>query len=127
VDDKTKQEGLILSEIIWHGQAGHFVCWRRCVWHLCTEVNGYVISTLGEFFPDMHHDNLGEMEPMGLTPNEMYESMVFEVMGHCHCGCGHPTISGSELVTQRYKTPLEARLGHMALIEEYKNKSHQNT
>ena len=116
--DKTK--------IIWHGQAGHFVCWRRCIWHLCTEVNGYVISTIGEFYPDMHYDNMGEMESLGLVPEQFYESGVFEVGGHCSCGCGQPLQSGSALYMNRYKTPLEARLEHMKLVEEYSKKVHEN-
>ena len=112
-----------MSEIIWHGQAGHFVCWRDCLWHLCSEVNGYVISTLGEYYRNRPQNQIGEMERLGIEPDSFYESMVFEVQGHCDCGCGHPKISGSSLDMNRYKTPLEARLGHMALIEEYSKKT----
>jgi hypothetical protein len=89
-------------------------------------VNGYVISTLGEFFPNMHHDYLGEMESLGIVPEQFYESAVFEISGHCDCGCGQPIQSGSALIMERYKTPLEARLGHMKLIEEYSTKEHKN-
>lgn len=112
-----------MSEIVWHGQAGHFVGWRDCQWHLCTEVNGYIISTLGEYIPNRQRNTVGQAMPLGLSPDDLYESMIFEVGGHCPCGCGHPTQSGSSLDMNRYKTPLEARLGHMKLVEEYSKKT----
>ena len=74
----------------------------------------------------MHYDNMGEMESLGLVPEQFYESGVFEVGGHCSCGCGQPLQSGSALYMNRYKTPLEARLEHMKLVEEYSKKVHEN-
>lgn len=37
---------------IWQPHAGHFIGGRYCKFFLNTYVNGYIVSTVGEYFPD---------------------------------------------------------------------------
>ncbi len=37
---------------IWMPHAGHLCVGDRCKFHLNTYVNGYIVSTVGEYFPD---------------------------------------------------------------------------
>lgn len=37
---------------VWMPCAGHFICARYCRYHLNTYVNGYIVSTIGEYCPD---------------------------------------------------------------------------
>ena len=39
------------SEWIWMGHAGHLCVASRCRFHLNTYVNGYIVSTVGEYWP----------------------------------------------------------------------------
>ena len=34
---------------IWMGHAGHFILGHKCRFHLSTYVNGYIVSTVGEY------------------------------------------------------------------------------
>lgn len=105
--------------MIWYGNAGHLCVSRKCEFHLCTEVNGYVVSTVGEYYPN--GINM-PMEPVGLMPKELYETMIFEFSGsRCKCGCGLPD-TGRSLCMDRYATPKEANEGHIRYCEEYAKK-----
>lgn len=105
--------------MIWYGNAGHLCVSSDCRFHLCTEVNGYLVSTVGEYYP------YGEktMKPVGLMPKDLYETMVFKMSGsRCKCGCGLPDIILSALICDRYATPKEANENHMKYCEEYAKK-----
>lgn len=40
------------ADWIWMPHAGHCVIKEKCQFHLCTYVNGYLVSTIGEYWPD---------------------------------------------------------------------------
>jgi hypothetical protein len=102
--------------MIWYGNAGHFCNSRKCRFHLCTEVNGYVISTIGEYYPTSEK----EMERLGVGSKDFYETLVYSVSGdRCKCGCNQPNYSASTIEMVRYATPKEANEGHIKLCEKY--------
>jgi hypothetical protein len=105
------------SEWKWYGNAGHNIVSSRCRFHLTTEVGKYFVSTVGEFFVN---DTDKEPDTVGL--DRLYESMVFEVGGHCPCGCGLPLIKGNEVDFEPSQTPAEATANHMKLCEKWGNK-----
>lgn len=112
------------SEWRWFGNAGHFICSFDCRFHLCTLVGNVLVSTVGEYFPDyqvrevlaasrgIKLEGRGDerkyqwlrehgYEEIGL--GRKYETMAFRAGEPCsapECGCGLPTISGSELTTR---------------------------
>ena len=54
------------------GQAGHFIASNRCLFHLHTHVNGYCVSTVGEYFVRSE-----DTAPTTIGPERLYETMVF--------------------------------------------------
>jgi hypothetical protein len=76
----------------WYGSAGHFIGGPECRFHLCTEVGGYLVSTVGEYFPNGRDGH--EAKEIGL--DRLYETFVFKLKrGHARCdvddcGCGLP-------------------------------------
>ena len=40
-----------VSDWIWFGTPGHFICANYCRFHLCTRVGDYLVSTVGEYVP----------------------------------------------------------------------------
>src|SRR5919106_127620 len=43
-----------MTELKWFGHAAHFICGRWCRFHLATQVGDYLVSTVGEYWPE--HD-----------------------------------------------------------------------
>jgi len=87
------------SDWIWMPHPGHFICSYACRFVLNTYVNGYIVSTVGEYFPDsrvreiMANCRNVKIEGQGDTwdanylkkigyeeigANRKYESMVFK-------------------------------------------------
>jgi len=84
---------------------------------MCTEVGEYMISTIGEYYPNSSPD---KMKPIGVGSKNFYETYVFTLDGtRCGCGCGLPGYNLSEIDGIRYETPKEANEGHMKMIEKY--------
>lgn len=107
----------------WFGNAGHFICGNDCRFHLFTRVGDYLISTVGEYWPDSqvrkihanfhdpewlranahlkgYHFDAAYRERFGFEKigyDRTYETMVFRMGGECECGCGQPQIDPSEL------------------------------
>lgn len=132
----------------WFGHAAHFICGRDCQFHLATLVNGYLVSTVGEYWPDrlvreIHaesHDRGWLAENRHLRGDvfdaaymtrfgyerigwdRTYETMVFEAGQPCLgvCNCGLPSINGSELDFAGYNDAGAATEGHMAMVAKYR-------
>ena len=132
----------------WFGNAGHLIVGHWCRFHLCTEVNGYLVSTVGEYWPERSTREIhAEVhDPRWLAKNahlkgdyfdaayfarfgyetigcdRTYETMVFKAGAPCTakgCGCGLPTIDGSELDFKGYNDAASATAGHMAMVAKY--------
>ena len=126
-----------MQEIKWFGSVGHFCCGQWCRFHLTTLVNGFLISTIGEYVHPRHSNGSEAKEAAWLKDNwpgeeigygRKYETMVFKAGEPCSCGCGLPKIDGSDIDAQGYNTAKEATEGHMSLVEKYKTEdAPQNT
>ena len=132
----------------WFGSAGHLIVSHWCRFHLCTQVGKYLVSTVGEYWPERRvreihaevHDPKWLAENMHLKGDyfdsaymkrfgfeeigcdRKYETMVFEAGTPCaskDCGCGLPSISGSELEANGYNSAADATQGHIKLCRKY--------
>lgn len=135
---------------IWYGHAGHFICGRWCRFHLATKVGKYLVSTVGEYWPEravreIHaqvHDPAWLIENGQLLGDEFdnaymkrfgyeeigmdrkFETMVFVAGRPCRipdCNCGLPTIYSSEIDMQSYSIAGEAAAGHIDLCFKWAN------
>ena len=136
----------------WFGHAGHFICSRWCQFHLCTLVGKYLVSTVGEYWPERGNREIHAKvyDPKWLQENihrkgddfdavymkrfgfetigcdRKYETMVFLAGAVCKvkdCKCGIPSISGSELDFGGYNSAGAAAKGHHKLCEKWASKS----
>lgn len=131
------------------GHAGHLIVGAWCRFHLCTQVGGYLVSTVGEYWPErpsreIHaqvHDlpwlkankhlkgdafDAAYMERFGYSEvgfARKYETMVFRLTnGECDCGCGLPQVADwSELDFASAKTAKDAAEAHERLCQQYES------
>lgn len=126
-------------EWVWYGHAGHFTCAQWCRYHPCTKVGRYLVSTVGEYWPERAEENIAlkgdafdnaymkrfGFETMGASPH-CYETMVFKLtQGKCEskdCGCGLPNVDYSEIEGQRSMTAGEASAFHMKMCKKWSTK-----
>ena len=127
----------------WFGNVGHFICGFDCRFHLCTKVGAYLVSTVGQYFPDESvRESVAEsrgirlvgrgddrkadymrrigFEEIGL--NRTFETMVFlagEPCAEVACGCGLPKISGESLAFAAYSDAGAATAGHMEICRRW--------
>lgn len=132
------------AEWRWFGCPGHLVVALDCRFHLCTQVGGFLVSTVGEYLPDapvreilcecrgIALDGRGDarladyLQKVGfeeLGVGRTYETMVFRTTGDvCHhpgCSCGLPTIALDCLDMDGYTTAGAATIGHLKLCQKY--------
>lgn len=131
------------SQWKWFGNAGHFICSPWCRFHLCTQVEEYLVSTVGEYVPDSEAREIfaecrnvklkgrGEarladyMQKIGFEDigcGRKYETMVFVAGKPCDadgCNCGLPSITGSELDMAGYNDAGAATAGHLAMCKKW--------
>lgn len=127
----------------WFGNAAHFICGFDCRFHLATLVNGYIVSTVGEYFPDegsreilasskgiklegrgdaRKYDFMKKYGYEEIGCDRKYETMVFKAGPVCvrkGCACGLPEIDGSELDFSGYNDAGAATRGHMAMCKAW--------
>ena len=112
---------------------GHFIGGQSCCFHLNTYVNGYIVSTVGEYAPSHVFEN-GAMrprrdddpvEPFGYPrESSLYETMVFrakkseETDAKWQC-CPWRQADGHDLDFKRYATATDAVAGHEAMLKKY--------
>ena len=112
--------GLVVSAVKnwkWFGNAGHFIAWRSCRFHLCTLVGKHIVSTVGDYHPS------GSEKAETIGCDRLFETMVFEAGTVCKCGCGQPEIAGDELDFEGYNEVAAATEGHMRLCAKWAKKS----
>lgn len=136
------------SKWIWMPHAGHFICGKDCEFHLNTYVGKYIVSTVGELWPEkvvreIHaevHDkkwweenkqklgdnfNYAYMKKFGFMEigwGRLYETMVFRAKKSDHVCCPWRMISGEDLEANSYNKPEEAFKGHYAMCEKWSKK-----
>ena len=106
------------SEWKWFGFPGHFISARNCRFRLCTQVGGYLVSTVGSYWP-----TIGEGEEQEIGCGRKYETMVFRAGEPCTqkgCNCGQPVLDPAlELAMIGCNTPDEAQRNHMVTCARY--------
>ena len=131
------------KELVFMPHPGHFICARDCEFFLNTYVNGFIISTVGELFPDapvreIYAESRGiKLEGMGdarradyrkkvgyeeLGYERKYETMVFLAQKSEHKCCPWRIVSGRDLEMEGYNDPGEAYRGHMKFCKKYSKK-----
>ena len=117
----------------------HLIISRRCEFVLATYVGKYIVSTVGEYWPDriireIHaevHDpkwfsenkhlqgdyfNNAYFKKFGyeqIGANRIYETMVFKAKKSKSKCCAYTIISGKSIDFDGYNTPEKAFKGHM--------------
>ena len=128
------------SKWVWMPHAGHFICSNECQFHLNTYVGGFIVSTVGEYFPsdDVReilaksrgvvltgkgdHRRAQYMKKIGFEEigfQRKYETMVFRAERSSDSCCPFRVADFSELDSRGYNDPGEALAGHMELCEKW--------
>jgi hypothetical protein len=137
------------SQWKWFGNAGHLIIASWCRFHLCTQIGEYMISTVGEYWPDrpvreIHADvhdpewlkqygilrgdtfDAKYLERFGYEEigcDRKFETMVFKAGAPCKtkdCDCGLPwPTEWGKLNSNGYNTAGDATRGHMAMCEKW--------
>ena len=99
------------------GCAGHFICSHDCRFHIHTHVNGYCVSTVGEYRPPYIEAGKG-WEEIGY--GRIYETMVFKLPNNASCGNSGKHIEDyGELECVGYNDHDAANAGHEAMCTKY--------
>lgn len=107
------------GKIIWMPHAGHFIRGERCQFRLNTYVNGYIVSTVGEFVSsikptDAPFQNIGS--------NRLYETMVFHAKRSEHKCCPYRAMTGTDLDSAGYNEADAACKGHLEMVKKWSRK-----
>lgn len=106
------------SDWKWYGMAAHFICAGDCLFHMATEVGGYMVSTVGDLRSRERNGDRGERRDVGY--GRTYETFVLNTTGgRCDCGCGMPVIDPMEIDSEPANDPETARVNHMAMCDKY--------
>ena len=124
-----------MSAQTWMPHAGHFICGHMCRFRLNTHVNGYIVSTVGEYAPNHVFDrSLGPTatsqmrmrrdddpcEEVGFE--RMYETMVFPAVEGIHACCPFEAVVEKQVDFAAYNDSDAAFAGHMAMLEKWGSK-----
>lgn len=127
-----------MKDWIFMPHAGHLIVGKDCVYHLNTFVNGYIVSTVGEWWPDripreihakvydptwfLANKHLGVqnfdfeyMKKFGfmeIGANRTYETLVFTAKKDRSKCCPYVAADWSELDMSAYNDPDSATIGH---------------
>ena len=128
---------------VWMPHAGHFILGYKCRFRLNTYVNGYIISTVGEYIPDGAVIDICRPEFKHLKGDakeyayqkkygceeigcgRKYETMVFMGQRSSHKCCPYGVAEFSELDFAGYSTPEDAYKGHMKMCLKFDKKDSQ--
>lgn len=122
-----KKQTISAEKWKWYGMAGHFIVADKCLHHLCTRVGRYLISTVGNYYPNGSRIGLkSEREEIGC--GRLFETFVFDLgrkPGECECGCGLPKPQGgmSEIDALPANDEKTADANHMKMCRKYARKA----
>lgn len=101
---------------VWMPHAGHFCGASKCLFKLNTYVGKYIVSTVGEYFPDGN-----KIEEIGM--NRTYETMIFKAKkSTTHKCCPYVVSHLMELDMKGYNHPEDAYVGHIKLCKKWSKK-----
>lgn len=131
------------------GHAGHLCVGDECQFHMATYVGGYVVSTVGEWWPSRasreihakiydpawfteHNGKKGDAFDceyrkrfgfMEIGCDSHYETMVFKAKRNAKDGCcPWIMLSGHDEDAQRSDSPAEAMATHMMMCAKWSKK-----
>lgn len=135
---------------VWMPHPGHLIVSDMCRFVLNTYVGGYIVSTVGEYWPsrevrlihakvqdekwlqDNSHlkgndfDNAYMkrfgFERLGAGEDDIYETMVFKARKTKHGCCPWTQVPGLDVEMDRYSTPEAARIGHLKMCNKWSRK-----
>lgn len=137
----------------WMPHAGHLIIGHMCRFRLNTHVNGYIISTVGEYVPDsavrkiyrevrgLPTDKIGGAEEMDFIKitggvdgygeeiglDRKYETMVFRAMKSKRKCCPYEMRSADNIDYQGYNLAADAYKGHLKMVAKYAKKVAKKT
>ena len=130
---------------VWMPHAGHFICGNDCRFHLTTYVGGYLVSTVGEYWPDrqvreihagIHNRtwfdenkhrkgddfDTAYMKEFGFIEiglDRKYETMVFKAKKSADGCCPFRILDGTELDFMGYQDGKSAYEGHIKMCKKW--------
>ena len=128
---------------VWMPHAGHLIVGHDCRFHLNTWVGNFIVSTVGEYWPDepireinaqsrgvvlvgrgdeRRADYMKKIGYEEIGCNRKYETMVFPAMKSSDACCPYTAKSWSELDTSGYNTADDAMRGHYKMCRKWANK-----
>ena len=121
-----------MSKRVELAHAGHFICGHMCQMRRATYVNGYIVSTVGEYAPSSVWVGGGfrtrrsddPFEPIGAGPH-LYETYVFHAKRRRGVGskcCPYVMSDASEIEGKRHMTADEAVAFHEKTVRKYERK-----
>lgn len=125
--------------------AAHFICGDKCRFHLATYVGGYIVSTVGEYWPERNareiHAKIYDEEWLRdnkhlkgdtfdhayfkrfgyeqIGCDRLYETMVFRAKSAAGECCPWQIDSGHNEDFKGYNDASEAFKGHMAMCKKW--------
>lgn len=137
-----------MSDWKWFGHAAHLIVSDKCRFHLATKVGKYLVSTVGEYWPERPSREIHAKvyDPKWLEENQhlkgdtfdsaymkrfgfetvgcdrKYETFVFKAGAPCTakgCDCGLPSIDGSEIDTLPANDAKTATQNHYKLCKKF--------
>jgi hypothetical protein len=120
--------------------AGHLIVGNDCRFHLATYVGEYIVSTVGEWWPDesvreIHAqvrgvalegrgdyraaDFLKKFGYMEIGAGRIYETMVFRAERAPDGCCPWRMVSGADIDADGYNDAGDAYRGHFAMCEKW--------
>lgn len=84
-----------VSKWKWFGNAGHLIVAQSCRFHLCTHIGDYMVSTVGEYWPErptreIHakfHDSQW-LDAHQILRGDNFDAAYMERFGYEEIGCG---------------------------------------
>lgn len=128
---------------VWMPHSGHLIVGNDCRFHMNTYCNGYIISTVGEYFPDSgiremfaemrgvklegkgdarDADYLKKLGFEDLGCGRKYETMVFRGIKSKDPCCPYKMASGADLDFAGYNSPEDAFKGHYKMLRKWSRK-----
>lgn len=104
---------------VWMAHPAHFIGANDCQFRLATYVNGFIISSVGEYKPMF--SNKPDWQEIGW--GRTYETMVFKARkatGENECAaCLYVVSDFSNIDMEGYDSAKAAYAGHIAMCEKY--------
>lgn len=110
-----------MNKLVFLPHSQHLIIADSCRFRLDTYVNGYIISTKGEYIPKISDGEFkSQFQEVGY--DRLYETMVFKAMkrkGKENQCCPWEIADHGELMMRPYNDAVSAFKGHYDICEEY--------